>query len=35
MWNSNSLLDQLGVLQPNDWEKVRQHIQQIWSSLEE
>ncbi|MEH2125441.1 MAG: protein kinase [Nostoc sp.] len=29
------LLDrQLGVLQPNDWEKVRQRIQQIWSFIE-
>ncbi|MFN6571444.1 type II toxin-antitoxin system PemK/MazF family toxin [Dendronalium sp. ChiSLP03b] len=25
---------QLGTLHPNDWEKVRQHIQQIWSSIE-
>ncbi|MBD2607685.1 type II toxin-antitoxin system PemK/MazF family toxin [Scytonema hofmannii FACHB-248] len=25
---------QLGTLQPNDWEKVRQRILQIWSSLE-
>ncbi|MHC5938642.1 type II toxin-antitoxin system PemK/MazF family toxin [Nostoc sp.] len=30
------LLDrQLGFLQPNDWEKVRQRIQQIWSDLGE
>ncbi|MDZ8070204.1 MAG: type II toxin-antitoxin system PemK/MazF family toxin [Nostoc sp. DedQUE08] len=30
------LLDrQLGVLQPNDWEKVDQCIQQIWSSIKE
>ncbi|MEA5503725.1 hypothetical protein VB735_11510 [Halotia wernerae UHCC 0503] len=28
------LLDrQLGVLQPNDWKKIRQRIQQIWTSL--
>ncbi|MBD2409267.1 growth inhibitor [Nostoc calcicola FACHB-389] len=25
---------QLGTLQPNDWTKVRQHIHQIWSSIE-
>ncbi|AFY44599.1 type II toxin-antitoxin system PemK/MazF family toxin [Nostoc sp. PCC 7107] len=24
---------QLGTLQSNDWEKVRQHINQIWSSI--
>jgi mRNA interferase MazF len=25
---------QLGTLQSNDWEKVRHHINQIWSSIE-
>ena len=25
---------QLGTLQPNDWKKVRQHIYQIWSSIQ-
>ncbi|MBF2008909.1 MAG: type II toxin-antitoxin system PemK/MazF family toxin [Chlorogloeopsis fritschii C42_A2020_084] len=30
-----SLIDrQLGILQPNDWQQVRQCIQQIWSSIE-
>jgi mRNA interferase MazF len=24
---------QLGTLQPDDWRKVRQYIQQIWSSI--
>lgn len=29
------LLDrQLGILQPNDWEKVRQRISQIWSAIQ-
>lgn len=25
---------QLGILQPHDWEKVRQRISQIWSSIQ-
>ncbi len=24
---------QLGILQPNDWQQIRQRIQQIWSSI--
>ena len=24
---------QLGILQPNEWQQVRQRIQEIWSSI--
>jgi mRNA interferase MazF len=24
---------QLGILQPNDWQQIRQRIQEIWSSI--